>query len=180
MAGALPHYKAGPATYTAAGLILGGQLVIPAYGLSTPLNVLNGVGVLVCPAAYTFQSNAAPLGIAGADANTTMFQDYNAIYGPDSGPSLPGGWPGDGSNANQDQLLDVSILGFSIPVYNNVDIPVNYDGAVFLGQKLTWSASVAGALTGVTASVDPRNIVGYCSQPGGVAAAGVGRAFIRV
>ena len=180
MAGALPHYKQGPASYTAGGLILGGQLVVPAYGLGGALAALNGIGVLVCPAAYTFQSNAAPLGVAGADANTTMFQDYNATYGPDSGASFPAGWGGDGSLTSQDEVLDISILGFTIPVYNNVDMNVNYDGAVTFGQKLTWSASVAGALTGVSSSVDPRNIVGYCSQPGGVSAAGVGRAFIRV
>lgn len=172
MAGALPHYKAGPATYTAAGLILGGQLVTAATS-----GALNGIGVIV----HTAAADALTLGVAGADANTTMFQDYNSVYGPDSGPSLPGGWPGDGSNANQDQLLDVSILGFSIPVYNNVDIPVNYDGtAVSFGALLQNSTTVAGAVMAWSGST-PQNIVGRCTQPGGITAvAQVGRAFIRV
>lgn len=180
MAGALPRFKQGPATYTAGGLILGGQLVVPASGLGGALAALNGVGVLVCPAGYsTGTTNGFPLGVAGADANTGMFASYNTTYGPIDGPSLPVGWPGDGSLTTQDQLLDSSILGYSVPVYNNVDIPVNYDGACVFGQNITWSATVAGAVTSYTGT-DPKVIVGKCTQPGGVTVAGVARAFIRV
>lgn len=174
MAGALPHYKTGPATYTAGGLILGGQLVVPASGLSGSLAALNGVGVLVCPTS-TFQ---LPLGVAGADANTGMF--------PEGTASLPGVWPGDSPASLQDQLLDNSILGYSVPVWNNVDIPVNYDGsgAVVFGQYLTWSTTTAGAVKGLATGAgiaDASLIIGRCTQPGGVTAvAQSARAFIRV
>jgi hypothetical protein len=177
VAGSLPHYKQGPASYTAGGLILGGQIVYPATGLGGALAALNGIGVLV--AATGQQVNA--LGVAGADANNTMFLDYNATYGPDSGASLPAGWAGDGSSTAQDTVLDVSILGFTIPVYNNVDINVNYDGtAVSFGQLLQTSTTVAGAVMAWSGS-NPQAIIGRCTQPGGVtAAAQSARAFIRV
>lgn len=183
MAGALFHYKQGPASYTAAGLVLGGQLVVPASGVAGALGTaLNTFAVMVCPAGYsTGTTNGFPVGIAGADANTGRLAApyWNATYGPVDGPSVPGAWSGDGSATNQDQLLDQSILDFQIPVYNNVDINVNYDGACVFGQNLTWSASVAGAVTSYTGT-DPKVIVGKCSQPGGIAVAGVARAFIRV
>lgn len=174
MAGAVVHYKQGPASYTAAGLILGGQLVVPASGVAGSLGTaLNGVGVMVCPAGYsTGNTNGYPVGIAAADANTGQF--------PEGTASFPAGWPGDGSLTSQDELLDISILGYTVGVYNNVDINVNFDGAAVFGQNLTWSASVAGAVTAYATATDPRLIVGKCTQPGGMSAAGVGRAFIRV
>jgi hypothetical protein len=180
MSGALPHLKAGPATYTAGGLILGGQLVVPASGLTGPLAALNQVGVLVCPAAYTPGSNGYPLGIAATDANNSQFSNMDASgYGPMSGATLPTNWAGiGGSNSTEDQVLDASILGFSVAVYNNVEMRVNFDGACVFGQPITWSATVAGAVT-TTSSTDPKVIIGKCTQPGGVTAAGLGLAYIR-
>lgn len=175
MSGALPHYKFGPASYTAAGLILGGQLVTPATSGS-----LSGVGVIVQPTASAGTALTV-LGVAGADANTGQY--------PEGVASFPTGWPGDGGSGTDNQpgveypdaLLDVSILGYTIPVYNNVDIVVNYDsaGTVNFGQLLMASTSVAGAVTAFTGAVYSA-IVGRCSQPGGVTAGSTGRAFIRV
>lgn len=183
MAGALPHYKTGPATYTAAALILGGQLVRPAVSGDTPPAGLVGVGVVPCGAQGTDANANTVVGVAGADGNTTMFLDYNATYGPDSGASAPGPWPGDGSNANQDQLLDVSILGFSIPVWNNVDIPVLYATSATFGQLLVTGAGGTVVPYTIAGSNEYAYIVGRCTQPGGVTVSAspvLGRAFIRV
>lgn len=175
MAGAVLHYKSGPATYTAAALILGGQLVRPAISGDTPPAGLTGVGVVVCGAA-----SFSCVGVAGADGNTSMFSNYDPLYGPNSGASLPGGWPGDGNLTTQDQLLDQSILGYSIPVYNNVDIFVTYAANAAFGVLLKTAA--AGAVTPWVngTDTDASLIVGRCTQPGGVLANASGRAFIRV
>lgn len=166
MAGALPRLKQGPASYTAGGLILGGQLVCP--NSATAGDVL----IKVMPTAGP-PTNTGPLGIAATDASTGQY--------PEGTPSSPAGWPGDSSNANQDQLLDISILNYTVAVYNQADMYVNYDGtAVNFGEKLTWSSNTAGSVMAYTGT-DPKLIVGYCSNPGGVpATAGVYRAFIRV
>lgn len=167
MAGALPHIKQGPASYTAAGLILGGQLVRPAISGDTPPAGLAGVGVVA-------NTNAVAqniVGVAASDANTGQF--------PEGTPSLPGTWPGDGNNANQDQLLDSSILGYTVAVYNNVDINVNYSVSALFGKLLVADAT-AGVKPFTDGTDDPAAIVGRCTQPGGVTAGSVGRAFIRV
>lgn len=172
MAGALPHIKQGPASYTAGGLVLGGQLVVPASGLSGSLAGLNGVGVMVAGTG----ANQLVLGVAASDANTGQY--------PEGTPSFPAGWPGDGSSTAQDELLDISILGYTVAVYNNVDINVTYDGSAnaSFGQYLTWSTSIGGCVRPIAVGSisDASLIVGRCTQPGGVLASGVGRAFIRV
>lgn len=159
MAGALPHYRQGPASYQVAGLILGGQLVMPNGASPDPT-------VKVAAAAQ----QTTCLGVAGNDANNTN---------PEGTPSLPVGWPGDGSITTQDQMLESSALLNTVSVYNNVDINVNYDSAVAFGALLQTSTSTAGSVT-VWSGTNPQAIIGRCTQPGGVTAAGVGRAFIRV
>lgn len=158
MAGALFHYKQGPASYLVSGLVLGGQLVVPTGNTATTVTVA-GAAAVNC------------LGVAGADANNTN---------PEGTPSLPGGWPGDGSNTGQDQLLETSALNIAVPVYNNVDINVTYAAAANFGQLL--KAAASGQVTPWVdgTDTDPGTIVGRCTNPGGVASGAVGRAFIRV
>lgn len=160
MAGVLPHYKTGPATYNAASLIIGGQLVVPNGAAPDPT-------IKTCPTGQ--QVNV--LGVAATDAVNTA---------PEGTASFPGTWPGDGL-ANQDQLLDISIFRPEVAVYNNVDIPVNYDGtAVVFGGLLQTSTTVAGAVM-AWSGTNAQAIIGRCTQPGGVpAVAGTYRAFIRV
>jgi len=160
MAGSLPVFKQGPATYPVSGLVLGGQLVQPTGSNATTVQV----------AATGQQVNV--LGVAASDANNT-----NPEGTPSGIPAV--GWPGDGSSTTQDQLLETSALRIEVAVYNNVDIMVNYDGAVNFGALLQSSATVAGAV-GLWSGSNPQAIVGRCTQPGGVATAGTGRAFIRV
>lgn len=177
MAGALPHLKQGPATYTAAGLVLGGQLVRPAVSGDSPPAGLTGIGVVPCGASGTDSHSNTVLGVAATDSNTGQFSNYDT-YGPESGASIAtASWAGDNSQAGQDQLLDQSILGYSVAVYNNVDINVNYTSNANFGQLL-----VAGANGSVMAwsSQTFDQIVGRCTQPGGVVSGNVGRAFIRV
>jgi hypothetical protein len=158
MAGALPHYRQGPATYQAAGLILGGQLV------TNNSNTAGDVTIKVQPTASAGTALTV-LGVAGSDANAL------------TEPIFPGSAVD--PTGTQDTLLDLGFVKSEVAVYNNVDIVVNYDGAVNFGQLLMASTSVAGAVTAFTGSVYSA-VIGRCSQPGGVAAAGTGRAFIRV
>ena len=187
MAGKLFHYKQGPASYTAAGLILGGQLVVPAAGLSGSLATLNGNAVMVASSVTTGAGGNGYLviGVAGADANTGMLgvdASGNVIYPPVSGASLPAGWPGDGNLTTQDQLLDQSILGYTIPVYNHVDINVTYAANASFGTplKLAANGTVTPWVPGT--DTDVALIVGKCTAPGGVTVASnpVGRMYVRV
>jgi hypothetical protein len=162
MAGALPRYRQGPASYTAGGYIVGGQLVVPATGLTGALATLNGVGIL----ANTTAGASNVLGVAATDANTTNW--------PEGTPSLPTG-PSQATDDNT--LLDMPPFDYQVAVYNNVDINVTYSVAATLGVLLV--ADNAGGVKPRTAETFDQ-VVGKCTQPGGVAAATAGRAFIRV
>lgn len=163
MAGALPHYRQGPATYQAGGLILGGQLVSP-----TAASGAGASTVSVVPTSGPV-STTYPLGVAGSDANALT----EPIF-PANGADDPTG--------SSNTLLDLGFVKPEVAVYNNVDIVVNYDGvgAVPFGAKLTWSGATAGSVTIANADTDAKQIIGFCSQPGGVAASSSGRAFISV
>jgi hypothetical protein len=187
MAGALFHYKSGPASYLAAGQVLGGQLVSAAGTLTGAVAALSKIGVV--PSA---SGDTTVLGVAGADANVgqyvynssgdIVFNATDLEYGPQGGPSFPAGWPGDGNLTTQDPLLDQSILGFSVPVYNNVDINVQYAATAQFGELLVAAAN--GAVTPYTSGTSTFDkVVGRCTQPGGVTVSSgtvLGRAFIRV
>jgi hypothetical protein len=184
MAGALPHYKLGPANYIAAGLVLGGQLVSAAGTLTGTLTNLSNTAVVPSAA-----GDAIVLGVAATDANVGKLPvdpstgDYafpTGATGPDGGVSLPAGWAGDGSVTTQDELLDQSILDYTVAVYNNVDIRVNYAATATFGQLLMAGAS--GSVTPFTGT-NYSLIVGRCTEPGGVTVSSgtvAGRAFIRV
>lgn len=62
--------------------------------------------------------------------------------------------------------------------YGPAEVRVTYTAAAVFGAKLM--AAAAGQVTPVTADGDPRLIVGICTEPAGVGAAGVGRMRISV
>ena len=147
MTGVLPHYKSGPASKQVAGLIFGGQFVMPntqAYG-TTDFTVK--LATATSPALCEYV-----LGCAGNDANTVTTQTGAA-------------------NSYGQPQIDISVLTDYIPVYyGDVDIYVWYSGAVVEGTKLI-IGSVAGTV--ITAGVGPAadQVVGMCTHPGGVSAA---------
>lgn len=164
MAGALPFLRQGPTSYPAGGYITGGMLVVAASGLTGSLTPLNGVGVVE----NTTDGTSTVLGVAASDANTTNY--------PEGTPSLPSSAS---SSTDDNPLLDSSTLNFEVAVYNNVDIFVNYSGTGTLGGLLC--ADNAGGVRPFVHGTDyPEAVVGRCTNPGGVVAGHVGRAFIRV
>ncbi len=166
MSAVLPHYKMGPANYQAAGLIYGGQFVVP----NTITAGTTDLTVAVAPgaegAAATGVTNV--LGVAGSDANVITTQTGAA-------------------NAYGEPLIDISVLGDYVPVYyGGVDIWCWFGGAAALGELLvigtgTTGHTVAGCVVGITqtpfftstpiTSFTPNTIVGRCSYPGGVSSA---------
>lgn len=97
------------------------------------------------------------LGVAGNDAAPIVSQAGNTTsYG--------------------DPIVDVSVLPDYVSVYHGVDIPVTYAASCTFGALLMAAAS--GQVTPFTGSTYSQ-IVGRCTQPGGVAAgATVARARI--
>ena len=166
MTAVLPHYKTGPANYQAAGLIFGGQFVVP----NTITAGTTDLTVAVAPggesAAATGVTNV--LGVAGADANVISTQTGAA-------------------NSYGEPAIDISVLGDYVPVwYGGVDIWVWYGGPAAAGELLvigtgTSGHTVAGCVTGIAGtpfftstaitSFTPNTIVGRCTHPGGVSSA---------
>jgi hypothetical protein len=140
----LPHYKpGGPASYQAATLIYGGQLVMP--------NTLTaGTTDLTVKIATSASVNV--LGVAGTDANVVTTQTGTA-------------------NSYGQPLIDISVLTDYVSVYSGgVDIWCWYVGAAILGQRLIIGAT-GGAVTGAGAGPAADQVVGICSMPGGVSSA---------
>lgn len=151
MAGNLPHYKLGPASYAASGPILGGSLVtVASDGKTVIQNATAG--------------NAVLLGVAVTDVNAGV---------PEGSAVSSGAWAGNVTNGS-DTNLDVSVLGYTVAVANNVDIKVRYSSAANFGDLL-----YADGSGGVTKTASG-SAVGRCTQSGGVASGTAGRAFIRV
>jgi hypothetical protein len=168
MTAVLPHYKTGPANYQAAGLIYGGQFVVP----NTITAGTTDLTVAVAPggesAAATGVTNV--LGVCGSDANVITTQTGAA-------------------NAYGQPLIDISVLGDYVSVYyGGVDIWCWYGGAAAPGDLLvigtgTSGHTVAGGVTGISSpstpfftstaitSFTPATIVGRCTHPGGVSSA---------
>ena len=99
------------------------------------------------------------LGVAGGDASPIVSQAGNVTgYG--------------------DPLLDISALGDYVSVYNgDYDMHVTYEAACDLGDLLM-AAATAGNVKKYTAGTADQ-IIGRCTQPGGVTAgATIGRARI--
>lgn len=162
MAGALPHFKAGPSNYQASALIYGGQWVEPTTQTAgtTDLTVKPSVG------GTTSGGANAVLGVAGKDANTIATQTGAA-------------------NAYGQPLIDISVLDDYVSVYyGGVDIWCWYGGQAAPGELVVVGAAVGananGCVMGATqtpknasATITPayNNIVGRCTHPGGVSSA---------
>jgi hypothetical protein len=73
---------------------------------------------------------------------------------------------------------DISVPGPTCAVYNDVVGYLNYTAACAFGAKL--AAAAAGAVRPWVLADGPDAIVGSCQQPGGVSAAGVALARIRI
>jgi len=170
MTAVLPHYKlGGPANYQVAGLVYGGQFVVPntLTAGTTDLTVAAAPGSIA--AASTGVTNV--LGVAGTDANVILTQAGTA-------------------NSYGQPLIDISVLtDYAAVYYGGWDIWVWYAGPARMGDLLVIGSAtsggaapgcVTGAGTGATAyfpgsstavTPGPGNVVARCAQPGGISAA---------
>ncbi|WP_319456875.1 MULTISPECIES: hypothetical protein [unclassified Mycobacterium] len=84
-----------------------------------------------------------------------------------------------GTDAWGRPILNTVIKPTTVAVaYGGDEVPVFYTANATQGQLLV--AGAAGAVTPVTADVDPRLIVGRCTQPGGVVFATNPRGLARL
>jgi hypothetical protein len=165
MSAVLPHYTRGPANKQAAGLVYGGQFVSPntITAGTTDLTVKVSVGGTGAGGELNC------LGVAGTDANVITTQTGAA-------------------NSYGQPLIDISVLTDYVAVYSGGwDIWAWFGGPAAEGEELvigtgTTGHTCAGCVTGVlsspfgnssgTQAITPAygNIVGRCTQPGGVSA----------
>ena len=145
MAGAVPHYKAGPSNYQVNTLIYGGQWVM-AHSI-TP-------GTTDLTVTLATPSVNYALGVAGSDAAPIALQTGAA-------------------NTYGQPLIDISVLTDYVSVYyGGIDIFCWYSGAAYVGQPLMISATGANAGTVVAYAAGTADlIVAKCTHPGGVSAA---------
>lgn len=144
MTAVLPHYKlGGPANYQVATLIYGGQFVMAN-------NATPGTTDLTVKVATSAATTV--LGVAGTDANVVTTQTGAA-------------------NSYGQPLIDISVLtDYAAVYYGGWDIWVWYVGQASAGQKLLIGAT-GGAVTGAGAGPAADQVVGVCTQPGGVSSA---------
>jgi hypothetical protein len=160
MTGVLPHYKSGPANKQVAGLIFGGQFVMPNTQGYATTDLTVKLATATSPALCQYA-----IGVAGNDANVVSTQTGAA-------------------NAYGQPAIDISVLTDYVAVYyGGVDIACWYSGQAYEGQLLEISnagANYAGtvvAWAGPQGSSfsqyigDPGSIVARCTQPGGVSSA---------
>jgi hypothetical protein len=169
MTAVVPHYQRGPWNKQVAGLVYGGQFVVP----NTVTPGTTDLTVAVAPgniaAASTGVTNV--LGLAGGDANVISTQTGAA-------------------NSYGEPLIDISVLTDYTAVYSGGwDIWCWYAGPSAEGELLTIGSGTSGkaapgAVTGIVTSATlyfpgsstavtagPANIVGRCTHPGGVSSA---------
>jgi hypothetical protein len=143
MTAVLPHYTRGPANYQVSTLIYGGQFVMP----TTATAGTTDLTVKVATSAAT-----TVIGVAGTDANVITTQTGAA-------------------NAYGQPLIDISVLTDYAAVYSGGwDIWVWYVGQATAGQRLIIGAT-GGAVTGAGAGPAADQVVGVCTNPGGVSSA---------
>jgi hypothetical protein len=144
MSAVLPHYKQGPASLQVSTLIYGGQLVMPTTLTAGTTDFTVKVGTA---------ASVNILGVAGADGNVLAAQAWGVnTYGQPQG--------------------DISVLPDYIPVYySGYDILVWYSNAALVlpGGKLI--AGATGSVTAAGAGPASDQVVGICTQPGGVTVA---------
>lgn len=168
MTAVLPHYTRGPANYQAAGLIYGGQFVVP----NTISAGTTDLTVAVAPGGIASSANGVTnvLGVAGADANVISTQT---------------GAP----NSYGQPLIDISVLGDYVGVYSGGwDIWAWFGGPAAAGELLVIGTGTSGkagpgTVTGIAGTpffpgsataitaFTPNTIVARCTHPGGVSAA---------
>lgn len=166
MSAVLPHYKTGPANYQAAGLVYGGQWVVPntLTAGTTDLTVKVSVG------GTSGSGEVNALGVAGTDGNVMTTQTGAA-------------------NSYGEPLIDISVLGDYVSVYyGGVDIWMWFGGPAKPGELLVIGTGTSGntcngCVTGISSSpygnsagtqaITPayNNIVARCTHPGGVSSA---------
>jgi hypothetical protein len=143
MTAVLPHYTRGPANYQVSTLVYGGQFVMP----TTQSYGTTDLTVKVATSATVYS-----LGVAGTDANVITTQTGAA-------------------NSYGQPLIDISVLTDYAAVYaGGWDIWCWYVGQAYCGQKLIIGAT-GGAVTGAGAGPAADQVVGTCTQPGGVSSA---------
>jgi len=167
MSAVLPHFTRGPWNKQVAGLVYGGQWVVPNTVTAGTTDLT--VAVTPGPIASAATGVTNVLGLAGADANVVSVQTGAA-------------------NTYGQPLIDISVLTDYTPVYSGGwDIWCWYAGAAREGDLLvcgtaTSSGAAPGCVTGVGATayfpgtsqaitVAPGNVVGRCTHPGGVSSA---------
>lgn len=158
MAGALPYYKLGPASYIAGKAITGGQLVRAAAGNESGVTAdLQGASVVPNDSL----TSTTLLGVALTDAGISQYPE---------------------GTANTSTPLDTATLPYTVAVGNNMDMRVLYSGTATFGAPVYADAS--GHVTGTQGT--NAVLVGRCTEPGGItgspstSAPVLGRAFIRV
>lgn len=75
-------------------------------------------------------------------------------------------------------VLNTAPTGTRVNVSNRDEVPVTYVAAADFGDALV--AAAGGKVTPAGATPDARTIVGRCTEPDGVAAGAVGKAWINV
>jgi hypothetical protein len=141
MSAVLPRYRQGPSNLQVAALIYGGQLVQPNNLTAGTTDLTVNVGLA---------ASTHILGVAGNDANVIAAQT---------------GAP----NTYGQPQIDISVLPDYVAVYyGGVDIPVWYSAAVTPGGKLLAAANGTVGPAGAGPAAD--QVVGICTNPGGVAA----------
>ena len=141
MSAVLPRYRSGPSNLQVATLIYGGQLVQPNNLTAGTTDLTVNVGL---------SASTHILGVAGNDANVIAAQTGAA-------------------NTYGQPQIDISVLPDYVAVYyGGVDIPVWYSGAVTPGGKLI--AGATGTVVAAGAGPAADQVVGICTNPGGVAA----------
>ena len=141
MTAVLPHYKTGPANYQVAGLVYGGQFVVP----NTLTAGTTDLTVAVAPGSIAAASGGVTnvLGVAGADANVISTQTGAA-------------------NSYGEPAIDISVLGDYVPVYaGGWDIWAWYAGPAHRARTC-WSSAPAppairspGCVTGISGTIYP-------------------------
>jgi len=139
MAGSLPHYKLGPASYQVSALVTGGQLVAADASPATTVSPAGAGSLFVVGVAGT---DAAPIPNQAGDTDTT---------------------------AGANPLVDISVLSDYTSVYSSgYDMHVTYAINCTFGTLLKAAANgtVTPWVSGTDTL--PALIVGRCTQPGGV------------
>lgn len=169
MTAVVAHYSRGPASKQVAGLVYGGQFVVP----NTLTAGTTDLTVAVAPGGITAAATGVTnvLGVAAVDGNVISTQTGAA-------------------NSYGEPAIDISVLGDYVSVYSSGwDVfcwfagPAKEGDVVVIGSGTSGGAApgaVTGAGTGATAyfpgssttiTAGPGNIVGRCVHPGGVSSA---------